>query len=126
MFGSVLGPSSQRANEVRIGAFLAGFPETVPVHTVNRYVSRPICGDYSPLLQAVLIRASGDCLCRRQHQGRVLLTSDCWRCRDNEFESDGMGRKHQSPHSENAAHTELLDANGLFESICVIKQTPCL
>jgi len=39
VFGSVLGPSSQRANEVRIGAFLAGFPETVPVHTVNRQCS---------------------------------------------------------------------------------------
>ena len=34
--GSVLGPSSQRANEARIGMFLAGFPETVPVRTVNR------------------------------------------------------------------------------------------
>jgi acetyl-CoA acyltransferase 1 len=34
--GSVLGPSSQRANESRIAMFLAGFPETVPVRTVNR------------------------------------------------------------------------------------------
>ena len=34
--GSVLGPSSQRANEARIAMFLAGFPETVPVRTVNR------------------------------------------------------------------------------------------
>ena len=34
--GSVLGPSSQRANECRIAMFLAGFPETVPVRTVNR------------------------------------------------------------------------------------------
>ena len=39
VFGSVLGPSSQRANELRIGAFMAGFPETVPVHTVNRQCS---------------------------------------------------------------------------------------
>ncbi|KAK9811276.1 hypothetical protein WJX72_001035 [[Myrmecia] bisecta] len=37
--GSVLGPSSQRANECRIAAFLAGFPETVPVRTVNRQCS---------------------------------------------------------------------------------------
>ena len=35
--GSVLGPSSQRANECRIAMFLAGFPETVPVRTVNRW-----------------------------------------------------------------------------------------
>jgi hypothetical protein len=34
--GSVLGPSSQRANECRIAMFLAGFPEVVPVCTVNR------------------------------------------------------------------------------------------
>lgn len=37
VIGSVLGPSSQRANEARIAMFLAGMPETVPVHTVNRY-----------------------------------------------------------------------------------------
>jgi len=37
--GSVLGPSSQRANESRIAMFLAGFPETVPVRTVNRQCS---------------------------------------------------------------------------------------
>lgn len=37
VIGSVLGPSSQRANECRIAMFLAGMPETVPVHTVNRY-----------------------------------------------------------------------------------------
>jgi hypothetical protein len=36
VIGSVLGPSSQRANEARIAMFLAGMPETVPVHTVNR------------------------------------------------------------------------------------------
>lgn len=35
VFGSVLS-ASQRATEVRIGAFFAGFPETVPVQTVNR------------------------------------------------------------------------------------------
>lgn len=39
VMGSVLGPSSQRANECRIAMFLAGFPETVPVHTVNRQCS---------------------------------------------------------------------------------------
>jgi acetyl-CoA acyltransferase 1 len=38
VIGSVLGPSSQRANEARIAMFLAGMPETVPVHTVNRCV----------------------------------------------------------------------------------------
>lgn len=37
--GSVLGPSSQRANECRIAMFLAGFPDTVPVRTVNRQCS---------------------------------------------------------------------------------------
>jgi Thiolase, N-terminal domain len=39
VIGSVLGPSSQRANECRIAMFLAGMPETVPVHTVNRCAS---------------------------------------------------------------------------------------
>lgn len=39
VIGSVLGPSSQRANECRIAMFLAGYPETVPVRTVNRYNS---------------------------------------------------------------------------------------
>ena len=34
--GSVLGPGSQRAIECRIAMLLAGFPETVPVRTVNR------------------------------------------------------------------------------------------
>lgn len=38
--GSVLGPSSQRANEARIASFFAGIPEEVPVRTVNRYVDR--------------------------------------------------------------------------------------
>lgn len=37
VIGSVLGPSSQRANECRIASLLAGIPETVPVFTVNRY-----------------------------------------------------------------------------------------
>ena len=37
--GSVLGPSSQRANESRIAMFLAGFPDTVPCRTVNRQCS---------------------------------------------------------------------------------------
>ena len=37
VIGSVLGPSSQRANECRIAMFLAGYPQTVPVRTVNRY-----------------------------------------------------------------------------------------
>lgn len=39
VFGSVMGPSSQRANECRIAMFLAGFPSSVPVHTVNRQCS---------------------------------------------------------------------------------------
>ncbi|CAL4967662.1 unnamed protein product [Urochloa decumbens] len=37
--GTVLGPGSQRANECRMAAFYAGFPETVPVRTVNRQCS---------------------------------------------------------------------------------------
>jgi acetyl-CoA acyltransferase 1 len=37
--GSVLAPGAQRANECRMAAFFAGFPETVPVRTVNRQCS---------------------------------------------------------------------------------------
>ncbi|KAL5212715.1 hypothetical protein ABZP36_023562 [Zizania latifolia] len=37
--GTVLGPGSQRAIECRAAAFYAGFPETVPVRTVNRQCS---------------------------------------------------------------------------------------
>ncbi|CAG9461079.1 unnamed protein product [Pedinophyceae sp. YPF-701] len=37
--GSVLGSGSQRATEVRMGGFLAGLPETVPVRLVNRQCS---------------------------------------------------------------------------------------
>ncbi|KAL0433064.1 UNVERIFIED_CONTAM: 3-ketoacyl-CoA thiolase 2, peroxisomal [Sesamum latifolium] len=37
--GSVLAPGSQRASECRMAAFYAGFPETVPVRTVNRQCS---------------------------------------------------------------------------------------
>jgi len=39
VIGSVLGPSSQRANEARIAMFFAGMPEEVPVRTVNRQCS---------------------------------------------------------------------------------------
>lgn len=39
VIGSVLGPSSQRANECRIASFFAGIPEVVPVRTVNRQCS---------------------------------------------------------------------------------------
>ncbi|GLT97846.1 hypothetical protein SLE2022_153920 [Rubroshorea leprosula] len=37
--GTVLAPGSQRARECRMAAFYAGFPETVPVRTVNRQCS---------------------------------------------------------------------------------------
>ncbi|KAL8491182.1 hypothetical protein ACS0TY_023001 [Phlomoides rotata] len=37
--GTVLAPGSQRAMECRMAAFYAGFPETVPVRTVNRQCS---------------------------------------------------------------------------------------
>jgi len=37
--GSVLGNNSQRANECRMAAFLAGVPSNVPVHLVNRQCS---------------------------------------------------------------------------------------
>ena len=37
--GTVLGGGSQRANECRIASFLAGLPESVPVHTINRQCS---------------------------------------------------------------------------------------
>ena len=36
VMGSVLGDSSQRAIQVRIAGLLAGIPDNVPVHTVNR------------------------------------------------------------------------------------------
>jgi len=36
VIGSVLGDSSQRAIQCRVASLLAGIPETVPVHTVNR------------------------------------------------------------------------------------------
>ncbi|KAF5204756.1 3-ketoacyl-CoA thiolase, partial [Thalictrum thalictroides] len=37
--GTVLAPGSQRASECRMAAFYAGFPQTVPVRTVNRQCS---------------------------------------------------------------------------------------
>ncbi|KAM7264821.1 hypothetical protein ACFE04_002504 [Oxalis oulophora] len=37
--GSVLAPGSQRVTECRMAAFYAGFPETVPIRTVNRQCS---------------------------------------------------------------------------------------
>ncbi|XP_038712924.1 3-ketoacyl CoA thiolase 1, peroxisomal-like [Tripterygium wilfordii] len=37
--GTVLAPGSQRATECRMAAFFAGFPETVPIRTVNRQCS---------------------------------------------------------------------------------------
>mmetsp|Transcript_39080 Transcript_39080/g.110697 ORF Transcript_39080/g.110697 Transcript_39080/m.110697 type:complete len:201 (-) Transcript_39080:168-770(-) len=39
VFGSVLGPNSQRANEVRIAMFLGGMPVSVPCRIVNRQCS---------------------------------------------------------------------------------------
>ncbi|KAL6766467.1 KAT1 [Auxenochlorella protothecoides x Auxenochlorella symbiontica] len=39
VFGSVMGPSSQRANELRMAMLFAGFPHSVPVHTLNRQCS---------------------------------------------------------------------------------------
>ena len=53
--GSVLGPSSQRANEARIAMFLAGFPETVPVRTVNRRAS--------PLSESCVALQAGHSFC---------------------------------------------------------------
>jgi hypothetical protein len=44
VIGSVLGNSSQRAIQCRMASLLAGIPETVAVHTVNRYpLILPIC-----------------------------------------------------------------------------------
>ncbi|MBA0560403.1 hypothetical protein Golob_017305, partial [Gossypium lobatum] len=37
--GTVLAPGSQRATECRMAAFYAGFPDTVPIRTVNRQCS---------------------------------------------------------------------------------------
>ena len=36
VIGTVLGNNAKRATEVRIAGFLAGYPETVTVRTVNR------------------------------------------------------------------------------------------
>lgn len=55
--GSVLGPSSQRANEARIAMFLAGFPETVPVRTVNR------CGTGHAFCQILVVLACNVAAC---------------------------------------------------------------
>ncbi|KAI4356446.1 hypothetical protein L6164_000468 [Bauhinia variegata] len=37
--GTVLGPGSERATDCRMAAFYAGFPDTVPIRTVNRQCS---------------------------------------------------------------------------------------
>ncbi|XP_010482155.1 PREDICTED: 3-ketoacyl-CoA thiolase 5, peroxisomal-like isoform X2 [Camelina sativa] len=37
--GTVLAPGSQRAMECRVAAYFAGFPDTVPIRTVNRQCS---------------------------------------------------------------------------------------
>lgn len=52
--GSVLGASSQRANECRIGMFLAGFPKEVPVRTTNRQCSSGLqaCADIAAGIKA--------------------------------------------------------------------------
>lgn len=42
-FGSGLGPSSKRANEVRTALLLAGFPNSVPAYTINRWACRVGC-----------------------------------------------------------------------------------
>ncbi|KAL5682234.1 hypothetical protein ACJX0J_008619, partial [Zea mays] len=39
VIGTVLGPGSHRANECRMAALFVGFPETVPIRTVNRQCS---------------------------------------------------------------------------------------
>eukprot|EP00798_Chlamydomonas_sp_ICE-L_P015560 gene15560-21654_t len=39
VIGSVMGPSSQRATEVRMASLLSSIPETVPCYTVNRQCS---------------------------------------------------------------------------------------
>jgi len=54
--GSVLGDSSQRANECRIGMFLAGFPVKVPVRTVNRQCSSGLqaCADVASAIKSGL------------------------------------------------------------------------
>ena len=52
--GSVLGASSQRANECRIAMFLAGFPKEVPVRTTNRQCSSGLqaCADVAAGIKA--------------------------------------------------------------------------
>ena len=52
--GSVLGASSQRANECRIAMFLAGFPKEVPTRTTNRQCSSGLqaCADIAAGIKA--------------------------------------------------------------------------
>jgi acetyl-CoA acetyltransferase family protein len=52
--GSVLGASSQRANECRIAMFLAGFPQEAPVRTTNRQCSSGLqaCADIAAGIKA--------------------------------------------------------------------------
>ena len=57
--GSVLGNSSLRATECRIAAFYAGFPDSVPVHTV-RPRGKGLLGKGPPRPHSVL-RAKGLC-----------------------------------------------------------------
>ena len=76
--GSVLGASSQRANECRIGMFLAGFPKEVPVRTTNRQCSSG--------LQAVRGHRGGN-------QGWVLRYGNRCGSGDDDGESDEVGRR---------------------------------
>ena len=68
--GSVLGPSSQRANEARIAMFLAGFPETVPVRTVNRRAN-------PPLLRLFTLSKAGHCPLTPTDSQRLSTLKDC-------------------------------------------------
>lgn len=73
VIGSVLGPSSQRANECRIAMFLAGMPETVPVHTVNRCVFMLDC--FTGMIEDCPIhqsRFSCDMACGQCHRRKLV------------------------------------------------------
>ena len=74
--GSVLGDSSQRAIQVRIAGLLAGIPDNVPVHTVNRCEGS---------LQVTVTALRGCC----------MLSGTSWQCL---AQVEGVGRHGISHH----------------------------
>jgi hypothetical protein len=84
--GSVLGPSSQRANEARIASFFAGIPEEVPVRTVNRCV---VCAVCAVVWCAALCRC---CACQRARCNDLRCLTHCRCCLRNHDNIAGSAR----------------------------------